>query len=113
MAVELVDQPEGGKITINGPKATVTVEAATSREVSDSAVKSAALNAARGFLTKPGISSQSGAYPVDAEGNQLVDLTKGLRRSCSRWSGWLIPSIRWTARTRRLPTSYTSGNMIL
>jgi hypothetical protein len=78
MGVVLVDQPEGGKIAVNGPKATVTVEAPTSREVSDTNAKTAALNASRGFLTKPGISGQSGPYPVDAEGNQLVDLTKGL-----------------------------------
>jgi hypothetical protein len=26
MALELVDQPEGGKIAVNGPKATVTVQ---------------------------------------------------------------------------------------
>lgn len=78
MAVALVDQPEGGKITVNGPKATVTVEAATLSEVNDTAAKSAALNAARGFLSKPGISGQSGPYPVDAAGAQLVDPTKGL-----------------------------------
>ena len=51
MSVTLVDQPEGGKITVNGPKATVTVEAATSREVNDTNAKNAALNAARGYLT--------------------------------------------------------------
>ena len=78
MAVELVEQPEGGKITVNGPRATVTVEAATQQEVSDTAAKSAALNAARGYLARPGISGQSGPYPVDAEGVQLLDLTKGL-----------------------------------
>jgi hypothetical protein len=78
MGVTLVDQPEGGKITVNGPKAMVTVEADTSREVSDSVARTAALNAARGFLTRPGIAGQSGPYPVDADGNQLEDLTKGL-----------------------------------
>jgi hypothetical protein len=78
MALELVDQPEGGKITVNGPKGTVTVQGNTSREVSDADAKNMALQAARGFLTRPGISGQSGPYPVDAEGNQLEDLTKGL-----------------------------------
>jgi hypothetical protein len=78
MSIVLVDQPEGGKIAINGPQATVTVESETYREVSDTAAKVVALNAARGFLTRPGISGQSGPYPVDAEGNQLVDLTQGL-----------------------------------
>lgn len=78
MSVVLVDQPEGGKITVSGPKAKVTVEAPTSREVSDTAAKSAALQAARGFLNKPGISSQSGPYPVNAEGEQLMDLSHGL-----------------------------------
>jgi hypothetical protein len=78
MSVELVEQPEGGKVTVNGPKATVTVEAPTSREVSDTNAKTAALNATRGFLTKPGISAQSGPYPVDETGSQVKDLTKGL-----------------------------------
>jgi hypothetical protein len=78
MAVTLVDQPEGGKITVNGPQATVTVEAFTQREVGDSVARSTALNAARGFLTRPGISSQSGPYPVDADGEALEDLANGM-----------------------------------
>ena len=72
--LELVDQPEGGKITVNGPKATVTVQGATSHEVNDTNAKLMAINAARGFLTRPGISGQSGPYPVDAAGNQLTSL---------------------------------------
>jgi hypothetical protein len=78
MALELVDQPEGGKVTVNGPKATVTIQGKTSREVSETDAKTMALQAARGFLARPGISGQSGPYPVDADGNQLEDLTKGL-----------------------------------
>jgi hypothetical protein len=78
MALELVEQPEGGKIAVNGPKATVTVQGTTSREVNDTDAKHMVLNAARGYLTRPGISGQSGPYPVDAGGNQLLDLTKGL-----------------------------------
>jgi hypothetical protein len=78
MALELVEQPEGGKIAVNGPKGTVTIQGATSREVSDADAKHMVLNAARGYLTRPGISRQSGPYPVDAEGNQIVDLSKGL-----------------------------------
>jgi hypothetical protein len=71
MALELVDQPEGGKITVNRPKATVTIEGTTSREVCDTNAKQVVLNAARAFFNKPGISSQSGPYPVDADGSQL------------------------------------------
>jgi hypothetical protein len=76
--LELVDQPDGGKITVNGPQATVTVQGASSREVSNTDAKTMALQAARGFLARPGISSQSGPYPVDAEGNELEDLRNGL-----------------------------------
>jgi len=76
MAVTIVDQPEGGKVTVNGPKATVTVEADTQREVGDTTAKNMALNAARGFISRPGISAQSGSYPVDEAGHQLEDLSK-------------------------------------
>jgi len=78
MALELVEQPGGGTIEVNGPQATVTIQGNSSREVNDTNAKTMALQAARGFLTRPGISGQSGPYPVDADGNQLVDLTKGL-----------------------------------
>jgi hypothetical protein len=71
MALELVEQPEGGKITVNGPQGKVTVEGSGPSEVSDTNAKNMALNAARGFLTKPGIASQNGPYSVDADGSQL------------------------------------------
>jgi hypothetical protein len=71
MALELVDQPEGGKITVNGAKATVTIEGTTSREVCDTNAKQVVLNAAPAFLNKPGISGQCGPYPVNADGSQL------------------------------------------
>jgi hypothetical protein len=76
MALELVDQPEGTKVTVNGPKATVTIQGDTPASVGNTEAKQMALNAARPFLSKPGISSVSGPYPVDADGNQLEDPTK-------------------------------------
>jgi hypothetical protein len=78
MALELVDQPEGGRVTVNGPKATVTVQGKSPREVNETDAKTLVLQAARGFLARPGISGQSGPYPVDDAGNQIEDLTKGL-----------------------------------
>jgi hypothetical protein len=39
--------------------------------VNDTDAKTMVLNAALGFLTKPDISGQSGAYPVNACGSQF------------------------------------------
>ena len=39
--------------------------------MNDTDAKTMALNAARGFLTRPDISGQSGPYPVNADGSQL------------------------------------------
>jgi hypothetical protein len=39
--------------------------------VNDTDAKNMGLNAARGYLTRPGISSQSVPYPVDEDGSQL------------------------------------------
>jgi hypothetical protein len=58
-------------IAVNGPKATVTVEGANSRDVNATNAKTMALQAARGFVTRPDISGQSGPYPVNADGSRL------------------------------------------
>ena len=78
MGITIVDQPEGGKVTVNGPKAVVTVEAATPGEVNSLEARNMAMNQARQFISKPGFSSQTGHYPVNEDGSAITDLTKGL-----------------------------------
>jgi hypothetical protein len=74
MGVTIVDQPEGGKVSVNGPKATVTVEGATPLDVNSLEARNTALSMARQFISKPGFSSQSGHYPVDPDGTPLAAL---------------------------------------
>jgi hypothetical protein len=59
-----------------GMKATVTVEGDTFDDVSSMTAKAMVLAEAQRHLGKCGISSQTGAYPIDPDGNEITDAAK-------------------------------------
>lgn len=77
MPASVVTQQDGLPIIVNGPEGTVIVEGTTPGEVTSSAAKALALNTARMYLSRPGISGQGGPYPVGPDGEQL-DVLKGV-----------------------------------
>lgn len=74
MAISVVTQPDGLPIILNGPEGVVTVEGKTPGEVTSSAAKALALDTARAYLGKSGISNQGGPYAVGPDGEQLEAL---------------------------------------
>lgn len=65
--------------SVTGTQGTVIVEGADVEVVGSTAVKQEVLKKATAMgLSRPGISGQGGAYPVDDKGNEVTDMSKEL-----------------------------------
>ena len=75
MPIRIVDDA----CTTAGTQGTVIVEGSDPEVVSSTAAKQEVLTKAASLgLSRPGISGQGGAYPVDADGNEITDLSGGV-----------------------------------
>jgi hypothetical protein len=65
MSIRLHEAPR-----FSGDAGTVTVEGDSVAEVNSATAKAMAMECVRGRMNRPGISGQSGPYPVDPETNE-------------------------------------------
>jgi hypothetical protein len=73
-----VAQQDGEVVVVNGTQGTVIIEGDNPREVTSAEARTLALTTAKRYLSKPGISTQGGPYPVDPEGEPIRDLMRGI-----------------------------------
>lgn len=65
--------------SVTGNQGTIIVEGAGPEVVGSTEVKREVLKKAVALgLSRPGISGQGGAYPVDAEGKEVTDMSSGV-----------------------------------
>jgi hypothetical protein len=62
-----------GDLLITGDKGDITIEGDSVSDVNSTLARAYAVGAAKGRMNRPGISSQSGPYPVDPDTGQPYD----------------------------------------
>lgn len=62
-----------GDLTLDGEKGVVIVEGDNVSEVNSTLARALAVQCARGRMNRPGVSEQSGPYPVDPDTGQPYD----------------------------------------
>lgn len=75
MPIRIVDDA----CSVVGTQGTIIVEGSDPEVVGSTAAKQEALTKAASLgLSRPGISGQGGAYPVDVDGNEITNLSGGV-----------------------------------
>jgi len=80
--------------SVTGTQGTIIVEGADIEVVGSTAVKQEVLKKATAMgLSRPGISGQGGAYPVDAEtGKEVTDMSNGVPGGCQYRNDFQVSS---------------------